>query len=133
MTTVFVGRGEALAVLRTELGVAAAGSARIVWIEGDAGMGKSSLVRRFLDATDEGLVVVWAGGAEEERLLPFGVVGQLGLGWPRRRDGAGLVQAGSDSDPLSVGGQLLGALGELNTVSVAVIDDLQWADAESAS
>jgi len=45
----FVGRGVELELLGAELDLARAGSSRLVWIEAPAGMGKTTLVRRFLN------------------------------------------------------------------------------------
>jgi hypothetical protein len=131
MTGAFVGRGEPLAFLADELRWAAAGASRIVWVEGVPGIGKTALVRRFLDDVNDGCVVAWAGGAEEERLLRYGVVQQLTSSLHPHRSATG-VEAPT-GDPLTVGAELLRVLGEVDGASVVVVDDLQWADAESAS
>lgn len=123
MTSAFVGRKEALTTLQEELRFATGGASRIVWIEGDPGMGKTSLLRFFLGDHDAGRPVSWAAGAEEERLLPFGLINQLTSG--RRTEG--------HADPLTIGAELLATWGEGNDVTLVVLDDLQWADAESAS
>ena len=75
-----------------------------------------------------------ASGDEAELLLPYGIVGQLvasarGAGGP-----AGLLAAElSDRvDPLAVGADLVGWLGQFPAMVLTVIDDLQWADGPSA-
>jgi hypothetical protein len=131
MTGAFVGRGEPLAFLADELRWAAAGASRIVWVEGVPGIGKTALVRRFLDDVNDGCVVAWAGGAEEERLLRYGLVEQLTSSLRPYRSATGVE--GPTGDPLTVGAELLRVLGEVDGASVVVVDDLQLADAESAS
>ena len=130
----FVGRDEALAVLGEEL-AAAAGGPRIVWVEGEAGIGKTSLVRRFLAGAGASThVVVWVSAAEEECSLAFGVIDALG-----RELGVGgadvsrLARAADGAaDPFAVGAELLGALGDIDGLVVLVIDDVHWADVETA-
>src|SRR5262249_1342094 len=130
LTRGFVGRRDAMAVLTEELR-AAAHSSRIVWIEGEAGIGKSTLIRRFVDGLPADHLVVWAEGAEEEQPPPFGLVTALvaGLGID---DGA-RPEPAWDTDPLAVGARLLGGLGDVVGTSVVVVDDLHWADAQSAN
>ena len=60
----FVGRDEALGLLGEELASARLAT-RIVWVEGEAGMGKTTLVRRFL-ADAEDVCTVWVSAVEEE-------------------------------------------------------------------
>jgi ATP/maltotriose-dependent transcriptional regulator MalT len=128
----FVGRRDAIAALTEELR-AAASSSRIVWIEGEAGIGKSTLMRRFVDELAGDHRVVWAGGAEEEQLLPFGLVASLLTGLGTDEGPSRPAPAAWDTDPLAVGAQLLGTLGEIAGTTVVVVDDLHWADAQSAS
>ena len=132
LTRGFVGRRDAMAALTEELR-AAAGSSRIVWIEGEAGIGKSTLMRRFVDDLPGDHRVVWAGGAEEEQLLPFGLVAALLAGLGIDNGPARPEPAAWDIDPLAVGAQLLGTLGEVAGTSVVVVDDLHWVDAQSAN
>ena len=75
------------------------------------------MIRRFVDDLPGDHRVVWAGGAEEEQLLPFGLVAALlaGLGidnGPTRPE-----PAAWDIDPLAVGAQLLGTLDHSPRVS----------------
>ncbi|MGO9976190.1 MAG: ATP-binding protein [Solirubrobacteraceae bacterium] len=119
----FVGRGEELAILRSELACALSGHARVVFVEGDAGVGKSSLLTAFCGEAGGGCVLR-AAGEESERLLAYGVVGQL-LG--------GEMVDGS-MDPLAVGMQLLSVIDRAQGsegVCLVVVDDLHWADQQS--
>src|SRR5689334_15904567 len=82
---VFVGRAAELDVLHGALAEARAGTSRVVWIEGDAGAGKTTLIRRFLadtHANSETGLVVSASGDDSEEGLPFGVLQQLARALP---------------------------------------------------
>jgi predicted ATPase len=136
---VFVGRLPELALLRAALAAARGGEPQVVLIQGEAGIGKSSLVSEFLDG-QRGVPVVAASGEEAEAFLPYGVVQQLTAG-------AAAVSAGAlaglelllrgpcvDADPLRVGVELLALLSsvqECEPVAV-VLEDLQWIDLASA-
>ncbi len=136
---VFVGRLPELAVLRAALAGARAGEPHVVLIQGEAGIGKSSLVSEFV-AGQRGVPVVAASGEEAEAFLPYGVVQQLGAGAAGVAAGAlaglELLSRGpcADADPLRVGVELLALLSsvqECEAVAV-VIEDLQWIDLASA-
>lgn len=117
----FVGRERELAGLREQLELVWAGEPRLVAVTGEAGIGKTALVRRFVGTAD-GVRVLWASGAESEAQLPYGVVAQLGS----------IPDAGAD--PLVVGSALLDVLGEAQDAGpvAVVVDDAQWADLPSA-
>jgi predicted ATPase len=133
----FVGRTGELAVLDAEMQAVRGGRPRVVLVEGEAGIGKSSLISRFVSEQRD----VWllrAGGDEAEMLLPWGVVDQLlaGTGQPPANGSprAGVARR-KDADPLAVGAQLVEVLGDLqgaDRVVVVVIDDLHWSDQPSA-
>ena len=132
---VFVGREPELVAMHEEWAAVLGGQPRVVWSEGDAGIGKSALIRRFLAQVADGGFVLRADGAEEESALPYGVVGQLAASI-RQLDGLPLLAAGPvpDADALAVGSELLRVLGvlqEMNPV-VVVTDDFQWIDLPSA-
>ena len=116
--TGFVGRRDALETLAAECAIAAGGAARIVWVVGESGVGKTSLVRAFLDDAPSHRLV-WASGDEAETALPFGVVDQIG-------------ETPASGDELAVGARLLRELGSFDGLTVLVIDDLQWSDPSSA-
>jgi DNA-binding CsgD family transcriptional regulator len=136
---VFVGRLLELAALRAALAAALAGEPQVVLVQGEAGIGKSSLVSEFLGG-QRSVPVVAASGEEAEAFLPYGVVQQLTAAAAAVSAGAlaGLELLGqgpgADADPLRVGVELLAllsALQEREAVTV-VIEDLQWIDLASA-
>jgi ATP/maltotriose-dependent transcriptional regulator MalT len=132
--SVFVGRQAELTRLRTELEITRTRGLRIVAIQGGAGMGKSSLLARFLGQADLALCLR-ASGEQSEAGLAWGMLAQLGrsartvLGrrrvWPSPRP---------SDDPLVVGGQLLDALDVLQRRGpvALVLDDAHWIDTLSA-
>jgi hypothetical protein len=69
----FVGRAGELAVLDAALDDVAAGSASTVFVEGESGIGKSSLVRSFVDRVHERRpgVLVLSGRCYERESVPF--------------------------------------------------------------
>ena len=129
----FVGRADELALLNAEMQRVRSGEPRLVWLTGEAGIGKTSLVRRFIGGLS-GVRVLWAGGDENETDLPYGVINQLLSDLFPSDPGSGLAVLGPDSDPLAVGADLLSELGALQTSGpvLVVIDDAQWADHRSA-
>ncbi len=131
---VFVGRAGELAVLAAAAVAARSGEPWVVLVEGEGGTGKSTLLARFA-ARLGGPVVLRAGGDEAELLLPYGVVGQLVASARGAGEGPpGLLAAELSGrvDPLAVGADLVGWLGQFQTMVLVVIDDLQWADGLSA-
>ena len=108
-------------------------------IQGEAGIGKSSLVSEFL-GSQPGVPVVAASGEEAEAFLPYGVVQQLAAGAAAVSAGAlvglELLSHGprADADPLRVGVELLAVISALqgSEAVAVVIEDLQWIDLASA-
>jgi eukaryotic-like serine/threonine-protein kinase len=72
----FVGRRRELSVLRHALAEARSGKAMAVLVEGESGMGKSALMRRFLSQI-RGDVVVLAGRCYERESVPYKAVDEL--------------------------------------------------------
>jgi DNA-binding CsgD family transcriptional regulator len=137
---VFVGRVPKLADLAAALAAVRAGEPRVVLVEGEAGVGKSSLVSEFL-GSQQGISLVTASGDEAEQFLPYGVVQQLGAAAAavssRALAGLELLRRGPppDADPLAVGVELLALISSLQgsgAVAVVVLEDLQWIDLTSA-
>ncbi|MBK7725188.1 MAG: AAA family ATPase [Dehalococcoidia bacterium] len=131
----FVGRERELAWLREQLAMAANGEARLALIEGEPGVGKTSLVREFLTQADaQGWQTVWGRCSQDSGAphLPFstGLIPQLVR--------AGLVSP-DDGDSLAIlrGENLASIAAGLadKTVDLAnrrqmifVVDDFQFGD-----
>jgi DNA-binding CsgD family transcriptional regulator len=136
----FVGRQHELTALVAALDELSAGEPRFVLIQGEAGIGKSSLIARFLSERRD-LPVVTASGEESEAYLPYGLVQQIAASGARiSPDALGELDLLSrfpppaDADPLAVGVELLALISGLqdgNLVTL-VIEDLQWIDLASA-
>lgn len=75
----FVGRQRHLAALRTAFADTKAGRAVTVYVHGASGMGKSALVRRFLEelARDEPDAVLLTGRCYEQESVPYKALDQL--------------------------------------------------------
>jgi hypothetical protein len=73
---VFVGRAAELARVAEVIARVRTGQPWLVAVEGDPGMGKTSLARRCL-AQAPGLKVLWARAGQAETDLDFGLVDQL--------------------------------------------------------
>ena len=120
----FVGRHGELRILDERLAAAEMGRPQVVYVEGGAGAGKSSLLSRFLGSLSNA-VVLQVGGDEAETLLSYGVIDQLQPG----------AVTDPGTDPMAVGARLVDLLDRLQSrgqVVVLVIDDLQWADRPSS-
>jgi len=134
---VFVGRETELAALATAAAAASRGAPRVVLVEGEAGIGKSSLLAQFASEQPDA-ALVRASGDEAEVFLPYGVISQLVSGTGNNGiSPQGLLAAGlSDAeDPLAVGAEVktwLEQIGRDRKMVLVVIDDLQWADTPSA-
>ncbi|WP_433260205.1 BTAD domain-containing putative transcriptional regulator [Actinosynnema sp. CS-041913] len=137
--TGFVGRDRELALLRRAVADVAAGRGRAVWLDGEAGIGKSALLTAGLaDAADAGCRVVRATADELGGRFPLRVVldclDETAL--DRRQaeapvDAAAGWQAG---DPVpAVADRLLACVEELCAEAplVLVVDGAQWADEAS--
>src|SRR5580692_4452263 len=92
----FVGRQRELGLLGDRLAAAELGHPQVVYVEGEAGGGKSTLLSVFLGSLSNA-VVLQVGGDEAETLLSYGIVDQLQPG--------AVTEPGTD--PMAVGARLL--------------------------
>jgi len=132
---VFVGREAELAALSDLAERARANRPQVALVEGEAGMGKSSLLAK-LESSLRGATVLRASGDEGEYHLAYGVVSQL-VAAARVVGGrpSALLASGLNDgvDPLSAGLELLGLLDTVGEgLIVLLVDDLHWADTASA-
>src|SRR4051794_40332593 len=127
----FVGRAQELGALHRELKRARAGEPRLVWLTGEAGIGKTSLVRRFLDGVADAQTL-FASGDENEAELPYGGGAELVADAPEAT--SALTALTADQDPLAVGADFLALLGSLQAHGpvIVVVDDAPWSDYPSA-
>jgi antitoxin (DNA-binding transcriptional repressor) of toxin-antitoxin stability system len=128
---VFVGRAEELARVAEVVARVEAGQPWLVAVEGDPGVGKTSLTRRCL-AQAPGLRVLAARADQAETDLDFGLVDQL-----LRAAGDAFQRVPPDGradSSFAVGAHLLEVVGDQQATGpvAIVIDDLQWADRRSA-
>ena len=116
---VFVGRDDELAKIMSCVEAAGGGRAQMVWIEGDAGSGKTAVVRRVVEALPSGFSVLRAEADELSRDVALGVVSQFGP-----------VAAGTG---FAAGVELLSLFAEAQDGGpvAVVIEDLHWADMAS--
>jgi DNA-binding CsgD family transcriptional regulator len=136
---VFVGRVPQLERLAAALAAARAGEPQVVVVQGEAGIGKSSLISEFLGCQPE-LPTIAASGETGEALLPYGVVQQLTAGAAARSPdvlaGLELLSDGPGPavDPVAVGVELRALMSSLQgkRPAAVVVEDLQWADLPSA-
>jgi len=116
---VFVGREAELTTISQRVAAAAEGRGGVVWIEGDAGFGKTALVRRVIATLPSDFAVISAEADELSREQRFGVVNQLG--------------ATTGGGSFAVGLELLRLAAERvdHRPVLVVVEDLHWADASS--
>jgi DNA-binding CsgD family transcriptional regulator len=149
---VLVGRDGELAMLARLIKEATAAQGNSLLIEGEAGIGKSELVRAALadaadaaDAADQGCQVFWGAGDELGQALPLlPLLEALRVREPsenpRRNTIVRLLRGEVTADPgadvsAALAEQLLALIAEQCAAqpSVLVIDDLQWADQASVA
>lgn len=138
-----VGRGAEIAVLAGATEKLAAGQGGLLWIEGEPGVGKSTLVRQLTrEAQARDCTVRSAGADEFTGRFPLSVMlNCLGVeAWQSDRfsdavPGSAAAGLRLGSRILSVSDRLYSTVEELCTTSpvMLVVDDLQWVDPESIS
>jgi DNA-binding CsgD family transcriptional regulator len=139
-----VGRDHEMALLTGLIREVARGRGSSVLIEGEPGIGKSTLVRAAIaEVSEAGCQMFWGAGDELSQalpLLPFldGLAVREPSANPRRNTIVGLLRgeitAGRGTDvPAVLAEQLLALVAEQCAVrpTILVIDDLQWADPAS--
>ena len=138
----WVDRSQELATLRAGIEALHHGGGAAVWVEGEPGIGKSSLVAEALaGASEPGWEIGWGLADPLAERLPLSVVQdclqvRLGSPDPRRAHAASLLRSQrlglfADGDASVSSAEVLMALvDELCAAAptVMVIDDLQWAD-----
>lgn len=126
--SVFVGRGGELAVLRAAWESASGGSARVVAVEGDPGVGKTALIDRLL--AEASAPVIRVSGVEGEPPTPWGVLDDIAAELSRVGRGDRNTAPDPQASPLFVGQNLARQLQAGGSV-VLVVDNAQWADQPS--
>jgi DNA-binding CsgD family transcriptional regulator/tetratricopeptide (TPR) repeat protein len=138
----WVGRRQELATVRAGVEALRRDEGAVVWVEGEAGIGKSSLVVEALAGVGElGWVIGWGFADQLTERMPLSVMQDClqvrpGSPDPQRAHAAGLLRGQrlglfADGDALVNGVEVLMSLAEELCAAapmVLVIDDLQWAD-----
>jgi DNA-binding CsgD family transcriptional regulator len=138
----WVDRSQELATLRAGVEALRHGGGMAVWVEGEPGIGKSTLVAEALaPASELGWDIGWGIADELAERLPLSVIQdclqvRLSSPDPRRAHAASLLRSQrlglfADGDASVSGVEVLMALADelcATAPTVIVIDDLQWAD-----
>jgi DNA-binding CsgD family transcriptional regulator len=138
----WVDRSQELATLRAGVEALRDGGGAAVWVEGEPGIGKSSLVVEALAGTSElGWDIGWGIADQLTERLPLSVMQdclqvRLSSPDPRRVHAASLLRSQrlglfTDGDASASGVEVLMALTDelcAANPTVVVVDDLQWAD-----
>src|SRR5271156_2907251 len=138
----WVGRGPELATLRAGVEALRRDEGAVVWVEGEPGIGKSSLVVEALAGASElGWDIGWGFADQLTERMPLSVMQDClqvrpGSPDPRRAHAAGLLRSQrlglfADGEASVNGVEVLMSLAEelcTTAPTVMVIDDLQWAD-----
>ncbi|HET9609557.1 MAG TPA: AAA family ATPase [Acidimicrobiales bacterium] len=126
-----VGRDAEIDVLLRAFTHAAGPTLPVVLVVGEAGIGKSLLVRHALDRS--GALAVVAEGDPAEADLDYGVVDQLVRRSPLDGSAVGEVVPLAGTDPLVAGAALMRFVDglALDRPLVVVVDDAHWADRAS--
>ena len=115
-------RDDVLQRLEKLLAGARDGEGRAVLVRGEAGIGKTSAVRAFIDSIDEDAHILWGGCDDLVTARPFGPVWDMVLDEPSLED----VLRGPDRH--EVFAAVLDLMGRSLRPTVVVIEDIHWAD-----
>jgi AAA ATPase domain len=130
----FSGRQHELDALDGVLGEVVLEGSRVVLVEGPAGIGKTALLRRFVDRHSD-LRVFWSSGGESGRSSSFAVIARLFRFIGVRGYGSPVHTASAlpEEKAVEVGRRLVQALTGLDRArpTVLVIDDAHGADRDS--
>jgi len=133
----FVGRARELALLRAHLADAPAGRGQLALLTGEPGIGKTRLAEELAShAEDAGVGVGWGRASEDEGSPPYWIFRQLirstGRPLPELLTGGAAVHGSAQArfEAFEALAEDLRAAGEPGGL-LAVLDDLQWADAAS--
>jgi predicted ATPase len=119
-----VERDGALAVLAQALEQAGEGTGRLVLVSGEAGVGKTALLRWFVDTRNDELLVL--AGACDPIITPrplgplADIAASVGGDLPRKLQGGEGTAAVFDA--------LLNVLAESRVAALLILEDLHWAD-----
>jgi predicted ATPase len=117
-------RSEQLKTLTNELAAASDGAGgRVVLVQGEAGIGKTALLREFCRGVGDSVRVLWAGCDPLFTPRPLGPLRDLAA------DSSGLLAAGvaEGARSFDVAAALISELGRGGRV-VLVVEDVHWAD-----
>jgi predicted ATPase/DNA-binding CsgD family transcriptional regulator len=118
----FLEREELLASLHESLAAASAASGRLIFIGGEAGVGKTTLARRFCNDCSRRSVTLW--GACDALVTPRPLAPFLEMA---ETFGPLAESLAAESGAHEVASAILSA-GRLRTPLVIVLDDVHWAD-----
>jgi DNA-binding CsgD family transcriptional regulator len=125
---VFVGRENEVAVLRTAWQSVTGGSARVIAIEGDPGIGKTALIETLL--ADVPALVVRVNGVSAESRSPWRVLDEITGRLARARPAGRPDRMDPLASPSFVGQGLTEAMQAAGELAL-LLDDAQWADRAS--